>query len=65
MMAEPHMLGPRLVGTLTRYCFNPAHGTPCPLPCRQCRMECPQTDWEDTEVNRQRTLEWEARRPRS
>ena len=65
MINEPHLLGPRVVGTQTRYCFNSAHGTPCPLPCRQCQMECPRKEWEDTATNRQRTLEWEARRPRS
>lgn len=62
--AEPHLVGPRLAGTETRFCFNHAHGTPCPLPCKQCVRECPREAWEDSAVNRQRTLEWEARRPK-
>jgi len=46
-----------------KYCWDPRHGEPCSRFCKECRENCPIKYWEDSEVNRQRTAEWEVRKP--
>lgn len=29
---------------LTRFCYDPRHETPCPLPCPACAIECNKED---------------------
>ena len=46
---------------VNRYCWNRDHGEPCRLPCLWCDQECVQEDRDNSAVNRERTLQWEAR----